>query len=311
MAQVILIGIGAGLAAALLFGSPIGGTSLALPLFVLTGLPIAIASLGWTPIAGAIAAVAGSVAVFAVISPAAAGVFLLLFAAPMAWLAYLAGLSRQSGDDQEWYPLGRLLINAVAGVAIGLLIVGYLVGFEPEQMTNELTNALANWLSSRPDLDPVPTRDEIEPFVRLNVAFLPYTLAMLSLIVLVVNLWVAGMVTRASGRLARPRERLWTVSLPTNAAIAFVVVSVASFLPFPLGDAAALGAGALGGALLLLGLATLHALTIGINGRGLLLAVNYIVLALLGFTAIVIVVLGLAETFLHLRARRFGGTPPT
>jgi len=311
MAQIILIGIGAGLAAALLFGSPIGGTSLAFPLFAMTGMPIAIAGLGWTPIAGAVSAVAGSVAVFAVISPLAAGIFLFLFAAPMAWLTYLAGLSRPSGDAQEWYPLGRLLLNAVASVTIGLLIVGYLVGFNPEQMAGDITDALTEWLSSRPDLEPVPTRDEIEPFVRLNVALLPYTLAMLTLVVLVVNLWAAGLVTRTSGRLARPRERLWTVSLSINAALVFVVASLASFLPFPLGDAAALGAGALGGAFLLLGLAVLHALTIGVNGRGLLLTINYVALALLGFTAVVIIALGLAETFLHLRARRFRGAPPT
>ena len=56
MVQLVLIGIGAGLAAALLFASPIGGTSLAFPLFCVTGVPIAIAGFGWTPLAAAIAA---------------------------------------------------------------------------------------------------------------------------------------------------------------------------------------------------------------------------------------------------------------
>lgn len=310
MTQNILIGIGAGLAAALLFASPISGASLALPLFGLTGMPIAIAGLGWTPMAGAAAAIVGSVALFAAISPVAAGVFLFLFAAPMAWLAYLAGLWRQSGDNQEWFPLGRLTVNAAAGVAIGLLIVGYLVGFDPETMIDDISDALTEWMSSRPDVETVPTQSEIEPFVSLNVAVLPYTLAALMLIVTVVNLWLAGLVTRTSGRLARPRERLWTVSLPTGAALTFVVASVVSLLPFPLGDIAALAAGAFGGAFMLLGLAVLHAVTIGINGRTLLLTINYIALVLLGFTAILIVALGLAETFMHLRARRFGGAPP-
>lgn len=310
MIQIVLIGIGTGLAAALLFSSPIGGTSLALPLFALTGLPIAVAGLGWTPLAAAVAVVAGSVAIFVMISPLAGGVFLFLFALPMAWLAYLAGLWRQNGSDQEWYPLGRLLVNAAAGAAIGLLIVGYLVGFDPEGMADNITDALSSWLSSRPDLDPVPTREEIEPFVRLNVALLPYSLAALTLIVQVFNLWLAGLVTRTSGRLARPRERMWTVSLPATAALAFVLAAVVSFLPFPLGDMAALAAGALGGAFFLLGLAVIHALTLGINGRGLLLTLNYIALALLGFTAVIIVALGIAEIFFNLRARRFGGGPP-
>lgn len=310
MAQIILIGIGAGLAAALLFSSPIGGTSLALPLFAMTAMPIAIAGLGWTPIAGAVAVVAGCVAVFALISPLASAVFLLLFAAPTAWLAYLAGLWREGGEDQEWFPLGRLLFNAAAAVAIGLLIIGYMIGFDPDRMASELTDALSQWLSSNPDLQSIPTREEIEPFVRLNVAVLPYTLAALVLIVLVLNLWLAGLVTRTSGRLARPRERLWTVSLPIGAALTFVAASIISAFPYPLGDIAALVAGAFGGAFLLLGLAVLHAVTIGMNGRGLLLTINYIALAVLGFTAIIIVLVGIAETFLHLRARRFGGAPP-
>ena len=48
MIQIILVGIAAGVAGALLFLSPIGGTTLAFPLFTLCGLPIAIAGLGWS-----------------------------------------------------------------------------------------------------------------------------------------------------------------------------------------------------------------------------------------------------------------------
>jgi hypothetical protein len=310
MAQIILVGIGAGLAAALLFASPIGGTSLALPLFAVTGMPIAIAGLGWTPIAGIVAAATGSAAILVAVSPVAAAVFLFLFAAPTAWLAYLAGLCRQSGDGQEWFPLGRLLVHAATAAAVGLLVIGYMTGFNPERMTGEMADALSEWMASQPNLDPVPSRDEIEPFVRLNVAVLPYTLAALTLIILVFDVWLASLVTRTSRRLFRPRERLWTVSLPIGAALTLVVASIASFLPFPLGDIAALAAGALGGAFLLLGLAVLHALTIGMNGRAALLTINYIVLFLLGFTAILVIALGLGETLFHLRARRFGGAPP-
>jgi hypothetical protein len=46
------------------------------------------------------------------------------------------------------------------------------------------------------------------------------------------------------------------------------------------------------------------------NGRAALLTINYIVLFLLGFTAILVIALGLGETLFHLRARRFGGAPP-
>jgi len=310
MTAIVLIGIGAGVASALLFASPISGTSLAFPLFVITGVPIAIAGLGWTPVAGAIAVVAGCVAVAVAISPIAAAIFLFLFAAPMAWLTYLAGLSRPNGESQEWFPLGRLLLHTSAAAVLGLTIIGIVIGYDPQQIAVDMTDALSEWLAVNPDLQTVPTREEIEPFVRLNVAALPYTLAAIVLVILVVNLWFAGWVTQTSGRLARPHERLWTVSLPASAALAFVLASLVSVLPFPLGDIAALMSGALGGAFLLLGLAVIHALTIGLNGRAALLTVNYVVLGLLGFTAFVIIAVGLAETFLHLRARRFRGAPP-
>ena len=52
MTQSIFVGIGAGLAAALLFLAPVSGTALAFPLFALTGLPIAIAGLGWGVVGG-------------------------------------------------------------------------------------------------------------------------------------------------------------------------------------------------------------------------------------------------------------------
>ena len=310
MVQIILVGIGAGLAAALLFSAPISGTSLALPLFAVTGMPIAIAALGWTTVGGAVAVAAGAAAVFAFLSPLSAVVFLFLFGLPMAWIAYLAGLWRQDGEDQQWFPIGRILAHAAAATAIGLTVVGYVVGYHPETMAESMVKALSQWLASSPDITQAPSRDEIEPFVRLNVALLPYTLAAIVLINLAINLWLAGLVTRASSRLARPRERLWTVSLPLGAALAFIAALAASMMPFPLGDIAALTAGAFGGALLLLGLAVLHALTLGMNGRTALLTLNYIALVLLGFTVLVIIALGIAEILLNLRERRFGGTPP-
>jgi len=58
--QPILIGIAAGIAAALLFLAPIGATLIAFPLFLLTGLPIAIAALGWGLVGGAAATLTAS-----------------------------------------------------------------------------------------------------------------------------------------------------------------------------------------------------------------------------------------------------------
>ena len=311
MLQNILIGIGAGMAAALLFGSPIGGTVLAMPLFALTGLPIASAGLGWTPIAGIVAAIVGGAAVFIFLSPLAAGIFLLIFGLPLVWLTRLAGLSRQEGSDLEWYPLGRILAHAAIAVLLGLAAVGYLIGFDPEPMAAGMVEALTAWLAERPDIEPRPSMAELEPFIRFNVAILPYTVAAIMTMIIVVDLWLAEIVTRASGRLARPRQRLCMVSVSTGVALAFPFVLAASFLPFPLGNIAALATGALGFVLMLVGLAVLHAITLGHSARTAILTFTYVVLVVLGFPILLFIALGLVETLLYLRQRRFGGAPPT
>lgn len=311
MYKIILIGIGAGLAAALLFGSLISGTVLALPLFIMTGLPIAVAGLGWTPIAGGVAAIVGAAAISILLTPLSATEFLLLIAFPMIWLSRLAGLSRNDGEKLEWFPLGRILVHAAAAVAIGLTAIGFLVGFNPDTMASGLVEPLSEWFASNPNLENQPSREEIEFLVDVNLALMPYLLAALALIIAVLNLWLAGIITHASGHLARPRERLWTTSLPVGAAATFVIALVASFLPFPVGGIAALIVGAFGCMMALIGLAVLHALTIGNSARTALLTLTYLLSFVLGVPILVLILLGLGETFLHFRARRFGGAPPS
>ena len=60
MIQIVIIGIGAGAAAALLFASVTSGSWLSIPLFYLAPLPIMIAGLGWSHWAAMTAALAGA-----------------------------------------------------------------------------------------------------------------------------------------------------------------------------------------------------------------------------------------------------------
>lgn len=311
MMQFVLIGIGAGFAAALLFASPIGGSSLAFPLFCVTGVPIAIAGFGWAPVAAAIAALTGAAALFLLMSPYAAGAFLLIFGLPIAWCVRLAVLSRTTDEGTEWYPYGRLLLHATAATAAGLALSGMLIGYSAEALTPGMTDALDQWFTSNPDLQPHPGRAEIEPFVRLNLRILPYTLGALALVVVVFDLWLGALVARKSGRLSRPKEPVWTVDLPATAAIAFVLALALSFLAPPLGDIAAVATGALGCALALLGLAVFHALTVSNASRRFLLIATYFVLLFFGFPIFIFAILGVAETLFSLRARRFRGVPPS
>ena len=65
MMQIKLVGLGAGAAAALLFASVVSGSIAAIFLFYLAPLPILIAALGWSHVAGLIAAASATAVVVA------------------------------------------------------------------------------------------------------------------------------------------------------------------------------------------------------------------------------------------------------
>jgi hypothetical protein len=314
MTQVLLIGIAAGLAAALLFAAPLSGAGIAFPLFLLTGLPIAIAGLGWTLIGALAASVVGAVAIFLLFSWSAAAIFVLVFCLPLCWVVRLATLSRPVDDSdpsgaQEWYPLGQMLFNLAVATAVGIVLTGMIVGFDTEALAGQMVDSLAAIIgtSSGTPAD----RSQLEAFVSFNVTVMPLTVAILAVAVLVFDLWLGAWVARMSGRLVRPRDRAWTVMLPRVALIILAAGVVLSFFPGALGEAARVVAGALGCAVAMVGLAVMHALTIGNNARGLILFIAYALLFVFGFPIVLFALIGIADSFLNFRARRFGAAPPT
>src|SRR5687767_8061066 len=131
MVQILLIALGAGAAAALLFASVASGSVLALFLFCLAPLPILIAALGWSHWAGLIAALIAAGAMGLVFGPIFLASFLIGIGLPAWWLGYLALLARPAQqprqDGLDWYPIGRLVLwtalLATAIVAIGILTI--------------------------------------------------------------------------------------------------------------------------------------------------------------------------------------------
>src|SRR5262249_46235241 len=114
--------MGAGAAAAVLFASVISGSLISIFLFYLAPLPILIASLGWSHLAGLIAAACATA-----VTMTLPGAFLMVvpvIAFGAWWLGYLALLARPStnggGADLEWYPVGRLVLWAAV---LGTLVV--------------------------------------------------------------------------------------------------------------------------------------------------------------------------------------------
>ena len=149
-------------------------------------------------------------------------------------------------------------------------------------------------------------------FVRITtLILLTAAFAIVWLTVSLFNLWMAGLIVDASGRALRPWPNLHSLELPNGLVLIFAVALAASFLPGLPGLLATGLAGALLFAYVLQGLAVIHVYSQGVPLRGLLLTTVYLGILLLGWVAIVVAIVGLAEPLLGLRQRANpGGQPP-
>jgi hypothetical protein len=314
----VIIGAGAGLVSAALFGSAATATAIAGILFYLTPLPLCLAGLGWGSMAALISALTGTVIVGAILGPGVAAIFALSVAAPAALLTHLALLSRPTAATEglaasaiEWYPPGRLVTWAtlMAGV-LGAILTAVMFGYDQESANESMRKVLG----ALKDLDrdgSLLTEANIDSLASVLVRALPAAFSIVWLTVMLFNLWIAGLIVDASGRALRPWPNLHALDLPNVLVLVFAGALAASFLPGLPGMLATGLAGALLLAYVLQGLAVIHVYSQGVPLRALLLATVYLGILLLGWVAILVAILGLAEPLLGLRRRASpGGQPP-
>jgi len=292
MIQIVLVGLGAGAAAALLFASVVSGSLAAVFLFYLAPLPIMIAALGWSHIAGLIAAASATAAV-AVLS----GVFFVavpVIAFGAWWLGYLALLARPAvnggGGALEWYPVGRLVLWAAV---LGTLIVAAAVpnfGTDQESLQAALRKTYERILRDQALID-------------VLVVAVPPAAAVFSTVTNVFNLWLAARAVKISGRLKRPWPDLAALTLPPSSSALLAAAIAGSFLPDLPGVLAGVLAASLLIAFAILGFAVLHAITRGLRARIVMLTALYAAAIVLGWPVLAMAVLGLAEILLNIRSR--------
>jgi hypothetical protein len=294
MIQLVLVGLGAGAAAALLFASVASGSIAAVVLFYLAPLPIAIAALGWGHLSGLIAA-AVATTVVAVLS----GIFFIavpVIAFGAWWLGYLALLARPAsngggdGGTLEWYPVGRLVLWAAL---LGTLVVAAAVpnfGTDQESLQAALRKTYGRILRDQALID-------------VLVVAVPPAAAVFSTITNLFNLWLAARIVRISGRLARPWPDLAALSLPPLSAGLLAAAIAGSFLPDLVGVLLGAFAASLLMAFAVLGFAVLHAITRGMRSRAIVLAGVYGLTIVFGWPVLAMSLLGLAEIVLNIRGR--------
>jgi hypothetical protein len=311
MAQIVLIGLGAGAASALLFAAVASGSWLSVFLFYVSPLPIMIAALGWSHLAGLIAAISAAVVLTAIFG----WVFLVAFLAgtglPAWWLSYLAMLARpatagaQVGalGQLEWYPPGRLVLWAAAFASV-VVIAGILsLGTDFEGFRSGFREALERMVRVNPPPGAPAGRDTSGSILDFLVIAIPPAAAVLATITTVLNLWLAGKVVRFSGRLARPWPDLAAIDFPRPTGIIFLVAAVLTFVGGLVGYFATIASAALIVAYGMLGLAVLHAVTRGIKHRGLAIGATYVAILVFGWPVLGLCLLGIADQLFNLRGR--------
>jgi hypothetical protein len=312
MGNRLLIGVGLGLVAAVVFASATTGPLVArFLLFFITPLPIALAGLGWGWRTATVAGLGGTLLVAIGAGATVALVFALSQVAPMVALTHLALLNRTGpagGETIEWYPAGRLVIWGAAMAGLLALASLLLIGGDLEVLRKELGEFIQKTLESSlpqlPNATPL-SETEIKSLADVALWLLPAASAISWMASLMFNLWLAGRVTLASGQLARPWPDLAAIDYPPGTALAFGASLLALLTLDGYARLAASGfAGAFFLAFMLLGLAIVHYTTRGATWRPFALWALYAALLFLNmWIGVLAAILGLSESIVGLRQR--------
>ena len=309
-----LIGLGGGLASALLFYSAAHGSALfGTMLLVLTPLPSLLVGLGWGWLPAAAGGLAGAFVMCVVASPLFATGYFLALGLPVALIPYLAYLSRpqpQNPGARQWYPAGRLLAAvSLFGGALPVLLVP-LIGGSYEALRAPMGEFFRVFSARAPEFGMKPLDErQIEALSQFVVSALPGALAAYWTAIFALNLYLAGRIVRASGRLARDWPDLARLAYPPWLPLLAALALAAAFAPGMTGVAGTSFTGALLFAYLIAGLALMHAIA---RGRGQwLLWIVYLGLVVFGpYMGLALTIAGLLEPALKL-SRRLGAPPGT
>jgi hypothetical protein len=316
----ILVALAAGCASALMFASIISGALISLLLFYLAPLPLMVAALGWGPAGAAIGGIAAGTGLGAIFGLPYLMAFVLTVAVPAWWLGHLALLGRpvttgvSSGNGAapiappiEWYPIGRVLIWT-AGFAVLTTVAALLtLGTDAATISGALRRGLLQVIGPR---NSAAVDGDVEQVIDALVTIAPAAAAIVAIMTLTLNLWLAAIITATSGRLHRPWPELKTAALPAMTLAALSLAIALCFTGGLLAMIAEIVTAALLMAYALIGFAVLHTLTLALKRRGLWLSGTYAIVLVIGWPILAMVALGLADAIFGFRRRYLQGRPP-
>jgi predicted membrane protein DUF2232 len=319
MIAIVLIAVAAGCASALMFASIISGALISLLLFYLAPLPLMVAALGWGPLSATIGGIAAATGLGAIFGLPYCIAFAVTVALPAWWLGHLTLLGRpvtngaSSGNGAspvapalEWYPVGRILLWITGFAALTTMAALLTLGTDAAAVTGALRRGLMRIIGPRDAASTGETEQWIDALVTIG----PAAAAVVAMMTLTLNLWLAARITATSGRLHRPWPDLKSAALPPMTLAALCVAVAFCFSGGLLAILAQIVTAALMMAYALTGFAVLHTLTLALKSRALWLSCTYAIVVVFGWPVLAMVVLGLADAVFGIRQRYLQGRPP-
>jgi len=319
MIAIVLIAMAAGCASALMFASIVSGALISLLLFYLAPLPLMMAALGWGPLSAAIGGISAATGLGVIFGLPYCIAFVLTVALPAWWLGHLALLGRpvangvSSGNgaspvapDLEWYPVGRILIWVTGFATLTTMAALLTLGTDAAAITGALRRGLLRIIGQS---DPASSA-EVEQRIDALVSIAPAAAALVAMLTLTLNLWLAAKITATSARLQRPWPDLKSAALPPMTLAALCVAIAFCFAGGLLAILGQIVTAALMMAYAFTGFAVLHTLTLASKNRAIWLCCTYALVMVVGWPILAMVALGLADAIFGFRQRYLQRRPP-
>ncbi|MBA2398045.1 MAG: hypothetical protein H0V72_04995, partial [Bradyrhizobium sp.] len=205
MIATLLIGLAAGCASALMFASIISGALISLILFYLAPLPLMVAALGWGPFGAAAGGVTAAFGLGSLFGLPYCMAFALTIAIPAWWLGHLALLGKPAASGvslnnnsaptalvMEWYPIGRILLWIAGFAALTTAAALLTLGNDSASILSALRRGLLRMIGGR---DGSLVNDQTEQWVGALVTIAPAAAAIVAMMTLTFNLWIAARIT--------------------------------------------------------------------------------------------------------------------
>ena len=307
-----LIALAAGCASAAMFASITSGALISLVLLYLSPLPLMVAAIGWGPFTAAFGGALAAVALGAAFGIGDFVAYAIAVALPACWLGHLCLLGRSPAGGQgapaalEWYPVGRILLWIAGFAALATSAALLALGSDAAQVAATLRGFLLRVLA----MNDATTSAETDRWIEAMVSFAPSAAAIVAMLTLTLNLWLAAKVAATSGRLSRPWPDLKMAALPPMTLVVLCAAAAFCFSGGLVAMLARIATSALVIAYALTGFAVLHTLTLAFKSRAFWLGSAYAFVVVFGWPMLAMAALGLADAVFGLRRRYLRSHPP-